>query len=77
MTRIQGLIVGTASFAAGVIIGMLAAPKSGRELRRELSESVGKLRKEVNESVAKLPHLYDDLKLPRLSSSEVESDLMK
>jgi hypothetical protein len=66
MTRIQAMIIGIASFAAGVIIGMLVAPKSGKELRKELSESA-----------AKLPHLYDDLKLPRLSPSEVERDLIK
>lgn len=66
MTRTQGFIVGVASFAAGIVIGMLFAPKSGRELRKEISDSA-----------QKLPHLYDDLKLPKLSPSDVERDLIK
>ncbi|MCS7012806.1 MAG: YtxH domain-containing protein [Chloroherpetonaceae bacterium] len=66
MTRMQGLLIGAISFAAGVAIGMLFAPKSGRELRQELRETA-----------KKLPDLYDDLKLPKVSSSEIERELVK
>ncbi len=66
MTRTQSFIIGVASFAAGVAIGLLFAPKSGKELRKDISDTA-----------QKLPHLYEDLKLPKLSSSEVERDLIK
>lgn len=39
MTRTQSFIIGVASFAAGVAIGLLFAPKSGKELRKDISDS--------------------------------------
>lgn len=67
MTRVQGLLIGAISFAAGIAIGMLFAPKPGRELRQELQEKTKKLSSQ----------LYDDLNLPKVSTSEIERDLIK
>lgn len=50
----QAAAIGT---AVGVAIGMLLAPKKGKELRKDLKELPAKIRKEVSEKAGKIKDL--------------------
>lgn len=64
MTRGQGLAIGIVSFLAGVAVGMLFAPKSGKELRKEL-------RKKIEDAT----DLYGNINFSNLTEDEVEREL--
>ncbi|KER10586.1 MAG: hypothetical protein HY22_03570 [[Candidatus Thermochlorobacteriaceae] bacterium GBChlB] len=65
MTKSQGFLIGVLSFAAGVGIGLLLAPKSGRDLRKDIKRS------------ATLSNLFEDLDFSTSSSREIERELSK
>jgi len=64
MTRGQGLAIGIVSFLAGVAVGMLFAPKSGKELRKELREKI-----------EDATDLYGNINFSNLTEDEVEREL--
>ena len=64
MTRGQGLAIGVVSFLAGVAVGMLFAPKSGKELRKELREKI-----------EDATDLYGNINFSNLTEDEVEREL--
>lgn len=66
MTRGQGIAIGVLSFLAGVAVGMLFAPKSGKELRRELREKI-----------ENATDLYGNINFSSLTEEEVERELTK
>ncbi len=64
MTRGQGIAIGVVSFLAGVAVGMLFAPKSGKELRKELREKI-----------EDATDLYSNINFSNLTEDEVEREL--
>ncbi|MFQ3599144.1 MAG: YtxH domain-containing protein [Chloroherpetonaceae bacterium] len=64
MTRGQGIAIGVFSFLAGVAVGMLFAPKSGKELRKELREKI-----------EDATDLYSDINFSSLTEDDVEREL--
>ncbi len=64
MTRGQGLAIGIVSFLAGVAVGMLFAPKSGKELRKELKEKL-----------ENATDLYGNINFSNLTEDDVEREL--
>lgn len=64
MTRGQGIAIGVLSFLAGVAVGMLFAPKSGKELRQDL-------RRKLQEAT----DLYGDLDFSNLTEDDIEREL--
>jgi gas vesicle protein len=64
MTRGQGIAIGVVSFLAGVAVGMLFAPKSGKELRKELREKI-----------EDATDLYGNINFSNLTEDEVEREL--
>jgi gas vesicle protein len=64
MTRGQGIAIGIVSFLAGVAVGMLFAPKSGKELRKELREKI-----------EDATDLYGNINFSNLTEDEVEREL--
>ncbi len=64
MTRGQGIVIGVVSFLAGVAVGMLFAPKSGKELRKELREKIDDV-----------TDLYGNINFSNLTEDEVEREL--
>jgi gas vesicle protein len=66
MTRGQSIAIGLIGFAAGVVVGMLIAPKSGKELRDD-----------IRRNAKKATDLYDDLEFGSLTENEMESELVK
>jgi gas vesicle protein len=64
MTRGQGIAIGAVSFLAGVAIGMLFAPKSGKELRKDLRQ---KLQDATD--------LYSNINFSSLTETDIESEL--
>ncbi len=64
MTRGQGIAIGVFSFLAGVAVGMLFAPKSGKELRKELREKL-----------EDATDLYGNINFSSLTEADVEREL--
>ncbi|MCS6989926.1 MAG: YtxH domain-containing protein [Chloroherpetonaceae bacterium] len=64
MTRGQGIAIGVISFLAGVAVGMLFAPKSGKELRQELRQKLGEA-----------TDLYGNLNFSNLTEEDIEREL--
>jgi gas vesicle protein len=64
MTRGQGIAIGVFSFLAGVAVGMLFAPKSGKELRKELKEKI-----------ENATDLYGNINFSNLTEDEVAREL--
>jgi len=64
MTRGQGIAIGVFSFLAGVAVGMLLAPKSGKELRKELKEKI-----------ENATDLYGNINFSNLTEEEVDREL--
>jgi gas vesicle protein len=64
MTRGQGIAIGIVSFLAGVAVGMLFAPKSGKELRKELKEKI-----------ENATDLYGNINFSNLTEDEVDREL--
>ncbi|MFN3345943.1 MAG: YtxH domain-containing protein [Chloroherpetonaceae bacterium] len=64
MTRGQGIAIGVFSFLAGVAVGMLFAPKSGKELRKDLREKL-----------EEATDLYSNINFSNLTEAEVEREL--
>jgi gas vesicle protein len=64
MTRGQGIAIGVVSFLAGVAVGMLFAPKSGKELRKELKEKI-----------ENATDLYGNINFSNLTEEEVDREL--
>ncbi len=66
MTRGQGIIIGVVSFLAGVAVGLLFAPKSGKELREDL-------RKKLEDAA----DLYGNINFSGLTEADIEQDLTR
>ena len=70
----KGLLIGG---LLGVIVGMLYAPKSGRETRDELSEKAkdvaGKLKEEYDVALEKSKSAYENL-LKKLKEVEAKAE---
>ncbi len=64
MTRGQGIAIGVFSFLAGVAVGMLFAPKSGKELRKDLREKI-----------EDATDLYSNINFSSLTEADVEREL--
>ncbi|HSC53894.1 MAG TPA: YtxH domain-containing protein [Phnomibacter sp.] len=49
MTNTKKILLGTgAALAAGIVIGLLTAPQSGKESRKRLAKQAGKLREQID-----------------------------
>ncbi len=66
MTRGQGIAIGVVSFLAGVAIGLLFAPKSGKELRKDLREKL-----------EDATDLYGNINFSSLTEADIERDLTR
>lgn len=64
MTRGQGIAIGVFSFLAGVAVGMLFAPKSGKELRKDLREKI-----------EEATDLYGNINFSSLTEDDIEREL--
>ena len=64
MTRGQAITIGVFSFLAGIAVGFLFAPKSGRELRKDLREKL-----------EEATDLYSNINFSSLTEAEVEREL--
>jgi gas vesicle protein len=66
MTKGQGFAVGFLAFAAGIALGMLIAPKTGKELRNDLQKAA-----------QKVTDLYEDLNFADLTENEIVGELQR